>query len=188
MIQALRVLWSDEHASFHGRYYSFDDVDLLPKPIQQPCPIYIAGTPRATSIGERGVERSLRRIARYADGWMTNQIELPLLQDYLKRLREMLVEEGRDPEKFKTVLYYGISVNRNPSKPFAKPRPFLTRITSRTFHEKGWKSGLPAGRSSIVSAPFKISSTLEWITSPFDPSAKTSTSNSGFICKKSSRP
>src|SRR4029077_18429501 len=84
MIQALRVLWSDEHASFHGRYYSFDDVDLLPKPIQQPCPIYIAGTPRATSIGERGVERSLRRIARYADGWMTNQIELPLLQDYLK--------------------------------------------------------------------------------------------------------
>src|SRR5688500_3156081 len=29
MIQALRVLWSDEHASFRGRYYSFDDVDLL---------------------------------------------------------------------------------------------------------------------------------------------------------------
>jgi len=29
MTQALRVLWSDEHASFHGKYYSFDDVDLL---------------------------------------------------------------------------------------------------------------------------------------------------------------
>ena len=28
MIQALRVLWSDEHASFHGKYYSFEDVDL----------------------------------------------------------------------------------------------------------------------------------------------------------------
>src|SRR6059036_1354382 len=110
MIQALRVLWSDEHASFHGKYYSFEDVNLLPKPVQQPCPIYIAGTPRASSIGERGVERSLRRIARYADGWMTNQIELPLLQSYLKRLREMLVQEGRDPDKFKTVLYYGISV------------------------------------------------------------------------------
>src|SRR5262249_12221594 len=32
MIQALRRLWSDDHASFHGKYYSFDDVDLLPKP------------------------------------------------------------------------------------------------------------------------------------------------------------
>jgi alkanesulfonate monooxygenase SsuD/methylene tetrahydromethanopterin reductase-like flavin-dependent oxidoreductase (luciferase family) len=51
MIQALRVLWSDEHASFHGKYYSFDDVNLLPKPAQQPCPIYIAGTPR--SIADR---------------------------------------------------------------------------------------------------------------------------------------
>src|SRR5918999_1600485 len=26
MIQALQVLWSDEHATFHGKYYSFDDV------------------------------------------------------------------------------------------------------------------------------------------------------------------
>src|SRR5687768_6211803 len=75
MIQALRVLWSDERATFRGKYYSFDDVNLLPKPAQQRCPIYIAGTPRPTQIGERGVERSLRRIARYADGWMTNQIE-----------------------------------------------------------------------------------------------------------------
>src|SRR5918996_4441757 len=30
MIQALRILWSSEHASFHGRYYSFEDVDLVP--------------------------------------------------------------------------------------------------------------------------------------------------------------
>src|SRR4029077_8608004 len=74
MIQALRALWSDEHASFHGKYYSFDDVDLLLNPIQQPFPIYIAGTPRANNIGDPGVERALRRIARYADGWMTNQI------------------------------------------------------------------------------------------------------------------
>src|ERR671914_1361099 len=44
MIQALRILWSDPHATFHGKYYSFEDVDLAPKPVQKPCPIYIAGT------------------------------------------------------------------------------------------------------------------------------------------------
>ena len=188
MIQALRVLWSDEHASFHGKYYSFEDVDLLPKPIQQPCPIYIAGTPRATSIGERGVERSLRRIARYADGWMTNQIELPLLHNYLKRLREMLAEEGRDPEQFKTVCTTASALTAIRSKLFARPRHFSTPIISRTFHVKGWKSGMPAGRPSIASAPSKISSMLEWITSRFDPSAKISTSNSRSICKKSFPP
>jgi len=95
MIQALRILWSDEHASLDGKYYSFEGVNLLPKPAQQPCPIYIAGTPRTAQIGERGVERSLRRIARYADGWMSNQIEVSMFRDHQTRLRELLVEKGR---------------------------------------------------------------------------------------------
>src|SRR5690349_5512442 len=44
MLQGLRLLWTEEHASFQGKYYSFTDVNLLPKPAQNPCPIYIAGT------------------------------------------------------------------------------------------------------------------------------------------------
>jgi alkanesulfonate monooxygenase SsuD/methylene tetrahydromethanopterin reductase-like flavin-dependent oxidoreductase (luciferase family) len=137
MIQALRLLWSDEHATFHGKYYSFDDVNLLPKPVQQPCPIYIAGTPRPTQIGERGVERSLRRIARYADGWMTNQIELDMFQDYLRRLRHMLVEEGRDPNEFKTVLYYGVSVNRDRQQAFREAKTFLDAYYQKDFSRQG---------------------------------------------------
>src|SRR5918993_2897758 len=35
MIQALRILWSNPQATFHGKYYSFEDVDLVPKPVQQ---------------------------------------------------------------------------------------------------------------------------------------------------------
>jgi alkanesulfonate monooxygenase SsuD/methylene tetrahydromethanopterin reductase-like flavin-dependent oxidoreductase (luciferase family) len=137
MIQALRVLWSDEHASFHGRYYSFHDVDLLPKPAQSPCPIYIAGTPRPAQIGDRGVERSLRRIARYADGWMTNQIELAMFQDYLGRVREMLVEEGRKPNEFKTVLYYGASVNRDREQAFREAKVFLDFYYQKDFTRQG---------------------------------------------------
>jgi alkanesulfonate monooxygenase SsuD/methylene tetrahydromethanopterin reductase-like flavin-dependent oxidoreductase (luciferase family) len=137
MIQALRLLWSDDHASFRGKYYFFDDVNLLPKPAQQPCPIYIAGTPRPTQIGERGVERSLRRIARYADGWMTNQIELAMFRDYLGRLRELLVEEGRDPNKFKTVLYYGTSVNRDWEQAFREAKTFLDAYYQKDFTRQG---------------------------------------------------
>jgi len=137
MIQALKVLWSDEHASFHGKYYTFDDVNLSPKPTQQPCPIYIAGTPRPTQIGERGVERSLRRIARYADGWMTNQIELAMFQHYLSRLRDMLMEEGRDPNQFKTVLYYGVSVNRDREQAFRQAKGFLDAYYQKDFTRPG---------------------------------------------------
>jgi alkanesulfonate monooxygenase SsuD/methylene tetrahydromethanopterin reductase-like flavin-dependent oxidoreductase (luciferase family) len=137
MIQALRVLWSDEHASFHGKYYSFDDVNLLPKPAQQPCPIYIAGTPRSTQIGDRGVERSLRRIARYADGWMTNQIELERFRDYVGRLRDMLTEEGRDPDTFKTILYYGMSVNADRDQAFREAKAFLDAYYQKDFTRQG---------------------------------------------------
>jgi alkanesulfonate monooxygenase SsuD/methylene tetrahydromethanopterin reductase-like flavin-dependent oxidoreductase (luciferase family) len=137
MIGALRVLWSNEHASFHGTYYSFDDVNLSPKPAQRPCPIYIAGTPRPSQIGDGGVERSLRRIARYADGWMTNQIELAMFQDYRGRLREMLVEEGRDPEQFKTVLYYGVSVNRDRDQAFREAKTFLDEYYQKDFTRPG---------------------------------------------------
>ena len=137
MLQALRVLWTDEHASFHGKYYSFNDVNLLPKPKQNPCPIYIAGTPRPTQIGERGVERSLRRIARYADGWMTNQIELAMFQDYLGRLRDMLVKVGRDPKDFKTVLYYGVSVNHDRAQAFREAKTFLDAYYQKDFTRAG---------------------------------------------------
>ena len=137
MIQALRCLWSDDHASLHGKYYSFNDVNLVPKPVQQPCPIYIAGTPRANSIGERGVEGALRRIARYADGWMTNQIELALFQEYSARLRQMVIEEGRDPDRFKTVLYYGISVNQDREQAFREAKDFLDAYYLKDFSRQG---------------------------------------------------
>jgi len=137
MIEALRLLWSDEHASYHGKYYSFDDVNLLPKPAQQPCPIYIAATPRPSQIGEQGVERALRRMARLADGWMSNQIELAMFQDYQKRLRQIVQEEGRDPNAFKTVLYYGVSVNRERDVAFREAKTFLDAYYQKDFSREG---------------------------------------------------
>lgn len=137
MIQALRILWSDPHATFHGKYYSFEDVDLVPKPMQQPCPIYIAGTPRATSLGAQGVDRALRRIARYADGWMTNQIEPQMFRDYLRRLRQMLTEEGRDSNLFKAVLYYGICVNSDKERALREAKSFLDAYYLKDFSREG---------------------------------------------------
>jgi alkanesulfonate monooxygenase SsuD/methylene tetrahydromethanopterin reductase-like flavin-dependent oxidoreductase (luciferase family) len=137
MLQALRLLWSDENASFHGKYYSFDDVNLQPKPAQQPCPIYIAATPRAAQIGEQGVERSLRRMARYADGWMSNQIELSMFQDYQGRLRKMLIEEGRDPDDFKTALYYGVAVKPDRDQAFREAKTFLDAYYQKDFTRQG---------------------------------------------------
>ena len=68
---------------------------------------------------------------------MTNQIELPLLKDHVKRLREMLVEAGRDPERFKTVLYYGISVNQDQEQAFREAKAFLDSYYLKDFSREG---------------------------------------------------
>ena len=118
------------------------------------------------------MERSLRRIARYADGWMSNQIELAMFKDYQGRLREMVTEEGRDPNAFKTV-----SILRRFGKPRSrasvslKRKAFSMPITKKTSHEKAWKSGPPAAPSNVASTACVDLSTPGSTTSLFARSA-----------------
>lgn len=137
MIQALRLLWSEERATFRGKYYAFEDVNLLPKPVQQLCPIWIAATPRAKNIGEEGVERALRRIARHADGWQTTLLTPEMFQDYLSRIHAMMREEGRDPGRFRTSLYYNLNANPDREAAFRESKAFLDE-----YYDRDWPRDL----------------------------------------------
>ena len=59
---ALRALWSEEKASFSGRFVNFRDVQCFPKPLQNPLPLYMAGEADAV----------LRRIGRFGQGCFPN--------------------------------------------------------------------------------------------------------------------
>lgn len=90
MTEAMRVLWTEENASYQGKQISFPAVRSEPKPLQ-------AGGPPVV-LGGHG-EKSLRRIAKHYDGWC------PLTNDPVefareaKELKEMFRAEGRDPAK-----------------------------------------------------------------------------------------
>ena len=46
-MELVRKLWSAEgRISHHGKHYSFDDVRITPKPVQQPLPAYVASFSR----------------------------------------------------------------------------------------------------------------------------------------------
>ena len=94
----------------------------------------------------------MRRIAHYADGWMTNQIELERFKDYLGRLHSMLLEEGRDPNAFKTVLYYGISVNTDRDQAFREAKTFLDAYYQKDFSRQGVEIWNACGQTSHVVA------------------------------------
>jgi alkanesulfonate monooxygenase SsuD/methylene tetrahydromethanopterin reductase-like flavin-dependent oxidoreductase (luciferase family) len=69
-IQILRTLFGGKGVSHAGRFYRFDNVTLEPRPVQSPCPIWIASNPTGltwkggASASEAAVERGLRRVAR----------------------------------------------------------------------------------------------------------------------------
>lgn len=125
MIGALRSLWSDRHATFHGRYYNFDDVDLDPKPVQQPCPIWIASNPTERAIGPAGVERALRRVAEHGDGWMTGTTRPANFGAYWDRIRQYAVEAGREPAALQSCMYYGFNVSSDASRATRETKEFL---------------------------------------------------------------
>lgn len=90
MTEAMRVLWTEENASYQGKHINFPPVRSEPKPVQ-------AGGPPVL-LGGHG-EKSLRRIAKNYDGWC------PLANDPVEfareaaELKEMFRSEGRDPSK-----------------------------------------------------------------------------------------
>ena len=60
-----------------------------------------------------------------------------MFKDYQGRLREMVTEEGRDPNAFKTVLYYGVSVNRDREQAFREAKTFLDAYYQKDFTREG---------------------------------------------------
>ncbi len=59
------------------------------------------------------MERSFRRVARYADGWMTNKLSPEEFRRQWSRITAMAREEGRDPAALGSALYHNININED---------------------------------------------------------------------------
>ncbi|MFK0247845.1 LLM class F420-dependent oxidoreductase [Amycolatopsis azurea] len=83
-LQALKAIWTQDEAEFHGKHVDFDPVYSWPKPVRKPHPpIYVAGQ------GPAG----LKRLAEHADGWLPHAGTPP---EELRRVRSWLADQGRE--------------------------------------------------------------------------------------------
>ena len=138
-ITILRTLFGQTKASHTGRFYRFESVTLEPRPVQQPCPIWIASNPTGltwkggASASDAAVERGLRRVARYADGWMTNKLSPAEFAEQFGRVRAMAREEGRDPRDLGSALYHNININEDRAAALAEAKTFLDAYYTSKF-------------------------------------------------------
>ena len=71
-VGALKALWTEDQAEFHGRYYNFPPVYMYPKPAQEPHPAHPAGRQRPQRAASGG---SLWRRVGCPTGRIPGQIE-----------------------------------------------------------------------------------------------------------------
>jgi len=79
---AMREIWSQDEATFHGRFVNFERIWSWPKPVQDPMPIYIGGN----SAGAE--ERALRA----GTGWAP--LHVPGMPDRVRAFVDAAVVDG----------------------------------------------------------------------------------------------
>ncbi len=97
-IEAMKHLWTEEKAEYHGEHVDFGPCYAWPKPLQTPHPkVHVGGAGR----------RAIRRAVRYGDGW------IPLMGGgdddpvaLLPVLHTALAEAGRDVDAFPVTIYF----------------------------------------------------------------------------------
>lgn len=131
-IEICRRLWSETHVSYQGRFRAFEDVTLEPRPLQQPCPIWIASNPRPPLAGP-ALERAHRRVAQCADGWMTTRLAMGLAGSNWAGIAKALAQEGRDPDAFPTMAYHNVNLNPDRQAALEESKRFLDAYYGPVF-------------------------------------------------------
>jgi len=88
-VQAMKAIWTEDEAEFHGEFVNFDPIWSWPKPVQKPHPPIL--------VGGDG-PHTLQRVVEYGDGWMPipgrSQTPLP---ERIAELNRLAAEAGRGP-------------------------------------------------------------------------------------------
>ena len=99
-ILAMKAIWIEDEAEFHGEFVNFDKVWAYPKPVQKPHPPIFMGGDGATTFN---------RVVEFCDGWMPiagRPGQEGSLAEKIVLLRRQAEEAGRDPQDLPVSVYW----------------------------------------------------------------------------------
>ena len=67
-VEAMKAIWTQDEAEYHGRIVDFDPIWCWPKPVQKPHPPVLVG-----GLGEKVLDR----VVAYGDEWIPNRVKSP---------------------------------------------------------------------------------------------------------------
>ena len=110
IMELLKRLWTEERLTHRGRFFNFDDVTLLPRPVQQPHPpIWVAGRSEA----------AMRRAGELGDGWYPYLFTVRRLRSSNETVRNYAAEAGRDLTGFHWGLNQPTAISDDPKEALA---------------------------------------------------------------------
>ncbi len=87
-VEAMKAIWAEDEAEYHGRLIDFDPIWSWPKPVQKPHPPILVG-----GIGEKVLDR----VVAYGDEWIPNRIRGPEeLGERIAELQRRAEAAGRE--------------------------------------------------------------------------------------------
>ena len=67
-VEAMKAIWTQDEAEYHGRFVDFDPRWSWPKPVQKPHPPVLVG-----GVGDKVLDR----VVAYGDEWIPNRVKSP---------------------------------------------------------------------------------------------------------------
>ena len=99
-LEALNLLFTEEEASFKGRYHWFEGIALHPKPVQRPLPVYLSGH----------LSKVLDRLARWGNGWLMSGFDDVGFKERIEMAAPLLEKRGRSLAEIDFATTVGLSI------------------------------------------------------------------------------
>jgi natural product biosynthesis luciferase-like monooxygenase protein len=140
-LEIILKAWSEAKFSHKGRSYRYDNVELLPRPVQKPYPtIWMGATSTAESFefaGRSGFHLMLIPFLHEIDE-LRSMVEI-----YLKSRRA----GGHDPKTARVIAMYHIYVGENSAEALSTAEPALTAYHTAAAEARNLTQGVPEPES-----------------------------------------
>jgi alkanesulfonate monooxygenase SsuD/methylene tetrahydromethanopterin reductase-like flavin-dependent oxidoreductase (luciferase family) len=95
-VLAMKEIWTQDEAEFHGEFVNFDKIWSFPKPVQKPHPPILMGGDGPTTLD---------RVIEYCDGWMPIGHPRTDLPSKIAALRRQAERAGRDSKSLSVTVF-----------------------------------------------------------------------------------